>query len=363
MRRIIIAFFLILLILPGFWGCGIKGAPVAPDSTIPEPVSDLKVWSRAGGIFLKWTIPTRNIDGARLTDLLGFKVFRQVRPLTQVSCEECPHKFEPVAEIDIDYPRGARLEGGTVLWRDMAVIAQNEYIYFVQAYSSYKSPSPESNRVNIFWTEPPGAPAKVTLRKEDRALKIIWEHPSGLIDGREMADLKGFNIYRRGEGELFGFSPLNAEPIPERQFWDGRVELGKRYFYEVRAVRDIRGSLLEGPGSPVVEGIPEKLLPPSAPTGLVAVWQNDGVVLRWDENPEPDIAGYNLYHRGKEEKEFVKINPRLLTENYYLDASVDSRKTYIYRLKAVDATPSKNESEYSKEVEVGPQAADPKNGK
>ncbi|MDI6753089.1 MAG: fibronectin type III domain-containing protein [Thermodesulfobacteriota bacterium] len=352
MRRIIPDIFFILLILPGFWGCGIKGAPVALDSTIPAPVSDLKVWSRAGGIFLKWTIPTRNIDGARLTDLLGFKVFRQVRPLTPVSCEECPDKFEPVAEIDVDYPHGARLEGGTVLWRDMAVKAENEYVYFVRAFNSYKSPSPESNRVNIFWTEPPAAPAKPTLLKEDRALKITWEHPPRLFDGTEVAGLKGFNIYRRGEGESFGFSPLNAEPIAERQYWDGRVELGKRYCYEVRAVRDFRGSLLEGPGSPVVEGIPAKLLPPSAPTGLVAVFQENGVALRWDENPEPDIAGYNLYRRGREEKEFVKINPRLITENYFLDGSADLRQSYVFRLQAVDSSPSRNESDFSKEAEI-----------
>jgi fibronectin type 3 domain-containing protein len=167
-----------------------------------------------------------------------------------------------------------------------------------------------------------------------------------------MADLKGFNIYRRSEGELFSLSPLNADPIPGKRYWDGKVELGKPYFYKVRTVRNFRGTLIEGPSSAVVQGVPEKRIPPSVPTGLVAVWQKDGVALRWDENPEPDIAGYNLYRREKEGKEFVKINPRLIMEPYFLDGPADLQQSYIYRLQAVDSSPSRNESDFSREVEI-----------
>jgi fibronectin type 3 domain-containing protein len=167
-----------------------------------------------------------------------------------------------------------------------------------------------------------------------------------------MVDFRGFNIYRRSEGEIFSLSPLNAEPIPDRRYWDGQVELGKQYSYEVRTVRNFRGTLIEGPSSAVVQGVAEKRLPPSVPTGLVAVWQRDGVALRWDKNPEPDIAGYNLYRRGKEEKEFVKMNPRLIMEPYFLDGSADLQRSYIYRLQVVDSSPSRNESDFSKEVEI-----------
>ncbi len=252
----------------------------------------------------------------------------------------------------MDFPKGARLERGMVLWQDTAVRPQNEYTYFVQGYNLYRSPSPESNRVKIFWDDPPAAPLKVNLRKEDRALEITWEPVSLLVDRREMVDFKGFNIYRRSEGEIFSLSPLNADPIPDKRYWDGKVELGKRYSYEVRTVRNFHGTLIEGPSSAVVQGVAEKRLPPSVPTGLVAVWQRDGVALRWDKNPEPDIAGYNLYRRGKEEKEFVKMNPRLIMEPYFLDGSADLQRSYIYRLQVVDSSPSRNESDFSREVEI-----------
>jgi fibronectin type 3 domain-containing protein len=169
-----------------------------------------------------------------------------------------------------------------------------------------------------------------------------------------MADFSGFNLYRRGEGELFGFFPLNPELIKENRFQDAVLENGKRYYYQVRAVRNFRGTLIEGLSSVVASGIPEKRTPPSPPTGLVAALQKEGVALRWNPNPEADIAGYNVYRREKGESAFTRINPKLITENYFLDREADPQKTYFYRLKAVDTSPARNESEFSKEVEVSP---------
>jgi fibronectin type 3 domain-containing protein len=261
-----------------------------------------------------------------------------------------------VAEINLDFPHEVRLEKGMVLWQEKTLVSQKEYNYFVQGYNRFRSPSPESNRVKIFWDDPPPAPGKVDLRKEDRALEIVWDSIPLSSESRERRDFQGFNIYRRTAGEPFPFSPLNADPIPGNQYWDGQADLGKQYSYAVRAVRNFRGTLIEGPSSAIVQGIPEKRIPPAIPTGLVAVWQKEGVVLRWDKNPEPDVAGYNLYRREKEGKEFVLLNPGLIAEPYYLDGSADSQRSYIYRLQAVDASPTRNESDFSKEVEVSPEA-------
>jgi hypothetical protein len=360
-ERKILAVLAILLFLPlAFWSCGKKGPPVALESTMPKPVSDLRGLSREGGVFLIWSSPTRNVDGSRLDDLLGFKVFRQARPLAPSSCPDCPFKYEPIAEIDVEYPRGAQVEEGRVLWQDTSVKPQNEYTYLVRGYNSYKTPSPESNQVILFWDEPPAAPTKVGVQSENRALEISWKFSSRLLSGKEMVDLSGFNIYRRSEGERFGFFPLNPEPFPENRYRDAMLENGKRYDYEVRAVRNFRGTLIEGLSSAVASGIPEKRTPPSPPTGLVAAIQKDGVALRWNQNPEPDVAGYNLYRREKGETVFVKINPQLITENYFLDKEADPHKSYLYRLTAVDTSPAKNESEFSKEVEVSPEPSSPK---
>jgi len=346
---------ILLLLTLAFSGCGIKGPPVAPSSTIPAAVIDLRAWAREGRIFLAWGSPTKNTDGSDLKDLLGFRVFRQSRPLPPSPCPDCPFKFEPVAEIDVEYPPPeAQVEGGRVLWRETALKTQTEYTYIVRAYSSYKSPSPESNPATIFWDDPPVAPTKVTVRSDDKALEISWEFTPRLGTGKEMVDFSGFNLYRRGEGELFGFFPLNPELIKENRYQDAVLENGKRYYYEVRAVRNFRGTLIEGPSSTIASGIPEKLTPPSPPTGLVAVIQKEGVALRWNPNPEPDIAGYNVYRREKGESAFTQINPQLITEQYFLDREADPHKSYLYRLKTVDTSPARNESDFSQEVDVSP---------
>jgi hypothetical protein len=86
----------------------------------------------------------------------------------------------------------------------------------------------------------------------------------------------------------------------------------------------------------------------------VAVFQEGGVALRWDENPEPDVAGYDVYRRAAEEETFRKINPALVKMTYYLDTTADPQKSYTYRLRAVDSPFPHRESEFSPDAEVSP---------
>ena len=76
--------------------------------------------------------------------------------------------------------------------------------------------------------------------------------------------------------------------------------------------------------------------------------------LRWNRNPEPDVAGYDLYRQEKGTDSPIKLNPRTLHDVYFFDATADPAKTYVYRLKAIDNSPRRNQSEFSQETEVGP---------
>jgi hypothetical protein len=331
---------------------------VALESTVPEPVTDLRAWAKDDGLFLTWGIPSRNMDGTRLTDLEEFRVFRQSRPWGSSSCPDCPSKLELIEEIDLKYLRGARKEGQRIWWQDNTIQFRNEYTYVVLGYNKYKTPSLESNRVKISWDQPPAPVQNAAVRSEDRSLEISWDFIPRLRNGSELSDLAGFNMYRREEGEAFGFYPLNPELIPQSPYRDGLLVNGKRYEYVVRAVRDFDGTLIEGPSSPVIFGVPEKRTTPSAPTGLVGVIRNEagkrGVELRWNINPEPDVAGYDLYRQEKDSDIVLKVNPQLIPETYFLDTSADPQKSYTYRLKAVDRSPRGNQSEFSQEIEISP---------
>lgn len=78
-----------------------------------------------------------------------------------------------------------------------------------------------------------------------------------------------------------------------------------------------------------------------------------GIELRWNINPEPDVAGYDLYRREKD-GDVVRVNSQMIPESYFFDASADPQKSYTYRLRAVDRSPRKNQSEFSQEIEVTP---------
>jgi hypothetical protein len=152
---------------------------------------------------------------------------------------------------------------------------------------------------------------------------------------------------------------LNPEPIQGTRFLDGGLQNGRKYSYEVRAVRRFRGTLIEGPASAMVEGVPGKRLPPSPPRGLFAVPHEGGVALRWNENPEPDIAGYDIYRRAEGEETFRKVNAGLIREPHFLDPSADPGKSYTYRLKAVDSSAVPKESDFSPDAEVSPLSTKP----
>ncbi len=75
---------------------------------------------------------------------------------------------------------------------------------------------------------------------------------------------------------------------------------------------------------------------PYIPMGLVVSNQQTSIVLEWNANPDPDIAGYNIYRRTSVESTLVKITPNLITVLTYIDTDVWGDKIYHYCISAVD---------------------------
>jgi fibronectin type 3 domain-containing protein len=95
--------------------------------------------------------------------------------------------------------------------------------------------------------------------------------------------------------------------------------------------------------------------PPAAPTGLTAMAGNAQVTLDWTDNPEPDLAGYNVYRSTTSGGPFATpLNNPLLTASNYTDNSAANGTTYYYVATAADA--SANESVDSAQVSATPTA-------
>jgi len=76
--------------------------------------------------------------------------------------------------------------------------------------------------------------------------------------------------------------------------------------------------------------------PPSAPTGVSATPGNAQVTVDWANNPEGDIAGYNIYRSTTAGSGHTKLNGSLLTQSLYTDNAVTNGTRYYYKVTAVD---------------------------
>lgn len=98
--------------------------------------------------------------------------------------------------------------------------------------------------------------------------------------------------------------------------------------------------------------VPDDVTAPAAPEGLSALAGDGVVTLDWDDNEEPDLAGYNLYRSAMTGTGYVKLNAALLTASDYTDQDVTNETAYFYVVIAVDT--ASNESGYSDEATAVP---------
>jgi hypothetical protein len=85
--------------------------------------------------------------------------------------------------------------------------------------------------------------------------------------------------------------------------------------------------------------------PPRAPSGVYSVTGDERVTIYWDENPEEDLAGYNVYWNDEPTGRFELVATTRKT--WYTDEDVRNGTTYYYTVSAVDDWG--NESELSRE--------------
>ncbi|MBQ8695248.1 MAG: hypothetical protein IJ513_06355, partial [Bacteroidaceae bacterium] len=101
--------------------------------------------------------------------------------------------------------------------------------------------------------------------------------------------------------------------------------------------------------------------PPAAPTGLQYVMSPTGsLMIKWNKNPEPDVAGYHLYYANDSTHTFLQKSGKMTRTPVIFDTlqvtNVTQRYTY-YRVKAYDY--SGNESAFSQILTVKRKNYDP----
>ena len=90
--------------------------------------------------------------------------------------------------------------------------------------------------------------------------------------------------------------------------------------------------------------MPEKRTPPPPVQNVLVVATSQGVELRWEPSPVPDVAGYRVYRRTAGQEQYTRLTPELIKKPYFVDTQVRRGQTYHYYVTAVDDSPRANES-------------------
>lgn len=343
----------LLLAAASIFSCGVKAPPLPASVLLPERVSNLGYrFAEDGSLIVSFKPPTKNIKGLELKDLAGFTIERSENRLKPSFCPGCPVTYTKRFTIRAARPPDRRFVADVTYRFEDRLSPGYVYHYRVYAYDSDEQYNPSQVRTLIVYYDSPGRPPDaVKARADDNLVILKWPPPDRLTDGRPVTGLVGYNVYRMEKKG--GWTRINVDqPWAQTVFEDTRAANDVTYWYKVRAVRQWRGTRIEGPPSPLVSARPADLTPPPPPVKVGAVATRKGVSLTWTRVKARDLAGYRVYRRIERRARFKRIGPRLIKATAFLDVAVKPGRVYYYRVTAVDNAPTANESRWSRDVRI-----------
>jgi hypothetical protein len=224
----------------------------------------------------------------------------------------------------------------TVLVFDDTAAGLSPYVYYVylvqgMSKSHVAGAFSETLRVRPAIPTHPKEPLEVEARLRDSAVRVYWEDMRPVVKG-----LAGYFVHKRevpDSGQAGEFARLGDQPLEPKSntLVDAAIQRGRRYEYAVQTL-DMYGG--ESPLSlPVaVEwAIPE----PIAPANLRAQSDSGGILIRWDETGQDELAGFRVYRIEPEPGSQSEPKPKLIATLQpdvfeYTDGNVQAGKLYYY---------------------------------
>ncbi len=327
LKRYIVIISIALLVIIS--SCGKKGDPMPRMLPLPSGINDLSGAVKDGVLFLSFSSPALNRDGAETKDLGGFKILR--------NCGTCvAGTFELFKDIRLDENKGYALYENRIYIYDEDLANGSQYSYKVHPYTKRGTLGDASNVFTIRWETPPDRPRNVSAKEDDRRIELSWSKEEGFL----------YNVYRYEDG-AYPLFPLNRNPLAVSLYADSGLENGKTYRYEVRKVSVKGGVRWEGQGV-ALDVIPKDKTPPAVPLDVKAERKGNTVVITWKESPDKDLAGYNIYRIGAGTAQ--KLNTELTRDTTFIDPVVPDLRYVSYYVTSVDT--SGNESRQSRELIV-----------
>jgi len=318
--------------------CGVKTPLISPDMELPKAVNGFEVRIRGEKVLMTWRAPAEK----HRAEISGYRLFYQdVTADRQRGCN-C-RRFQDLAFVDLD--TAEIIDGRLWLVRNVDPAWWGRLQTFVVVPVSSKGfAGEESEERTVLWTPAPPPPLSVTAKPGNRTVTLQWTAPQG--EGLR------YRVYRRSAKKSFPLQPVNAVPLRGTLFQDGGLQNGTPYFYVVRSVASDGPPWIESEAAPEVSVIPVDRVAPAAPRGVEVIAGRALVRIFWEENTEPDLAGYRVYRRAAGEEHPLLLGEVKKPGTTFTDSSVSAGVGYEYTVTAYDDAPVPNESRPSRKTTV-----------
>lgn len=199
------------------------------------------------------------------------------------------------------------------------------YQYALYAIDQYQNHSDTVYAtVEIPRVTPPGPPNQlVAVNYNAHRIHLYWHAPLGLA-------VDNYRVYRKKAGDA-DFVHMATLPASQRMMRDEDVLVGHTYVYMVRSVDDV-GNMSE-------ESTPDSIhfrdtTPPRQVRGLQAAYIGTEVLIRWNDQDDPHLAGYMVFRSGLPTGHFQAAHPGVLEHAEFRDA--EGTPNTWYQVRAID---------------------------
>ena len=330
-----------------FGSCGKRRPPLPPIEQVPQRTELLTGVQQGNTIILTWPLSARNAEDSSVQSVRRIDIYRLTEPLAAplgLTEEEFARQATVIGSVDVPQSDSVSSTLSYVdgLQQNLPVPSRLRYaLRYVNAANQRASFS------NFLLLEPSlnvSAPPLLSEPEEtEKSIVLRWQPPSANVDGTTPVNLLGYNVYRqpKSQPENERVRLNQAQAVTVNRFDDTDFSFNQDYVYVVRALSLGRqGQAIESADSNFVAAAPRDIYRPSSPTKLtIAPPAPNRLSLFFLANPEPDVAGYNIYrstdsHLPKDQ--WLKLNETLYTRTTFTDNKVQNNTRYYYYVIAID---------------------------
>ncbi len=269
------------------------------DGSAPASPTLVNEWSNKNKIIMNWD---------EVEDATGYNVYRSTNGGTYEKLTGNQTKLS-----------------SKMYYTDNTIVEGNTYSYKVTGYTTLYGvdfESDYSNTINFDATS-----TKPMLVRQ-------WKNASqNIMSWQEIEGTSSYKVYRSTNGGSFVELPgVTFSGTGTKYFTDNTIESNNSYSYKITSFKNINNETIESDYSNTIEftlGLTKPL--------LINEWSNNSKnIISWDvvENTE----SYQVYRKASNENEYSKLNVsqnNTPSKKYLIDNTIDSSKTYSYKVNAI----------------------------